>query len=99
MVTGILRKLQQGLAWEKISKSQRTTNLIQEISLLIKEIQYLIPMHVRRKGNDVADYLAKLGCSNNERHLDVTPRARIQNIELHSLQLILDRDLSGSEDP
>ena len=81
----MLRKLQQWTQWEKISKSWRKTTLIQQIGSLIKQIQYLIPSHVRRTGNVAADYLANWGCHNVGRQLDVTPSARIWNVELHPL--------------
>ena len=97
MVTGVLRKLQQGSSCEKISKSCRTANLIKEIGSLIQEIQYLIPLHVRRTCNEAVDYLANWGSRNARRQLDVTPSARTWDIELHSLQIIIDRDLLGSE--
>ena len=85
MVIGVLRKLQQGSSWEKISKSWRTASLIQEIGSLIQEIQYLIPSNVRRTSNEAAYYLENLGCRNLGRQLDVNPSTRIWDIELHSL--------------
>lgn len=57
MVTGVLRKFQQGTSWEKTSKNWQTMRLIQEIGLVIRDIGYLIPMHVCRGGNKAADYL------------------------------------------
>ena len=93
MVTGILRKLQQGTPWEKITQSWRTTTLIQEVSQLMKQIQYLLPGHIRRKGNTVADYLANWGCQHPDWHIDCSPNEAIWNVELHSLQLIVSKDL------
>ena len=92
MVTGVLKKLQQGSPWEKISRSWRTTNLIREIGSLIRDIQYLIPLHVRQIGNEAADYLANWGSRNVGRQSDVTPTDRTWDIELHPLQIIIDRN-------
>ena len=93
MVTGVLQKLQQGTPWEKISQSWRTTALIEEVSQLVKHIQYLIPSHIRRKGNAAADYLANWGCQNVERPIDARPTDATWDVELHSLQLIVNKDL------
>ena len=46
-----------------------------------------------RIGNEAANYLANWGCRNVGRQLDVTPSARIWNVELHPLQIIVDHDL------
>ena len=55
MTIGILKKLQQGSNWEKISKSWRTARLIEEIGNLIRQIGYVIPTDVLREGNKVAN--------------------------------------------
>lgn len=55
IVTGVLQKLQQGTPWKKISKSWRTATLIKEVSHLVQQIQYMIPSHIKRKGNAAAD--------------------------------------------
>ena len=47
MTIGIFNKLQQGTQWEKISKSWRTSRLIEEIVHLLRQIGYAIPNHVR----------------------------------------------------
>ena len=93
MVTGILQKLQQGTQWEKISQSWRTAAIIEELSQLVKRIQYLIPHHIRRKGNAAADYLANWGCDNVERDMEGRPSDLIWTVELQSLQLIVEHDL------
>ena len=93
MVTGVLQKLQKGTPWEKISQSWRTAGLIEEISQLVKRIQYLIPRHVRRKGNIAADYLPNWGCQNVDHPMEGRPTDPIWNVELHSLQLIVKKDL------
>lgn len=58
MATEIVKKLQQGSQWEKISRSWRTASLVQEISKLTRQIDYILPKHVRRKGNATVDNLA-----------------------------------------
>ena len=58
LVTGILRKIQQGTPWEKITKSWCKARLIQEINRVIHDIGYIIPLHIRRGGNRASDYLA-----------------------------------------
>jgi len=53
----MVKKLQQGTQWENISQSWRTAWLGQEMSKLIRQIDYIIPTHVRRMGNVAADNL------------------------------------------
>jgi len=93
MVTGIIQKLQQGTPWEKITQSWRTAALIEEVSQLLKQVQYLIPSHIKRKGNEAADFLANWGCQNLERSIDASPHQVIWDVELHSLQIIVNKDL------
>ena len=93
MVTEILKKLQKGRPWEKISQSWRTTSLIEEISHLVKRIEYIIPSHVLRKGNKAADYMENWGCQNVDRPIEGSPVDPIWDIELYSLQLIVNKDL------
>jgi hypothetical protein len=93
MVTGVIQKLQQGNPWEKITQSWRTTALMEEVSQLLKQVQYLLPSHIKRKGNAAADFLANWGCQNTERSIDACPRQAIWDVELHSLQLIVNKDL------
>ena len=97
MVIGVLKKLQQGTPWETISKIWRTTNLIREIGSLIQYIQYLIPSHVRRTGNEATDFLENWGSRNVYRQLDATPIDRTWDIELHPLQIIIDKYLVDHE--
>ena len=93
LVTGILRKLQQGTPWEKITQIWRIAALILEVSQLMRHIQYLLPSHIQIKGNAAADYLANWGCQHPERPLDGRPMDAIWDVELHSLQLIVGKDL------
>ena len=63
------------------------------MSQLLKQLQYLIPQHIRRKGNEAADYLANWGCKQMERCIDASHTEAIWDVELHSLQLIVTKDL------
>lgn len=91
MVTRVLQKLQQGTPWDKIRKSWRTARLIQQIGQIIPEISYVMPMHVRRGGNEAVDYLANWGYKNEGRKLDINQHHQAWNIELRSLQIILEK--------
>lgn len=93
LVTNILRKLQQGIPWEKITHSWRTATLIQEVGQLIQQIQYLLPGHIKRKGNTTTDYLANWACQHPDRYIECNPTEAIWNVELHSLQVIVNKDL------
>jgi hypothetical protein len=93
MVTGVIQKLQQGNPWEKITQSWRIAALMEEVSQLLKQVQYLLPRHIKRKGNAAADFLANWGCQNTERSIDACPRQAIWDVELHSLQLIVNKYL------
>jgi ribonuclease HI len=93
MVTGVIQKLQQGNPWEKITQSWRIAALMEEVSQLLKQVQYLLPSHIKRKGNAATDFLANWGCQNTERFIDACPRQAIWDVELHSLQLIVNKDL------
>ena len=57
MATSIIRKLLQGTNWEMITKRWRTEILVQEIQQALSQIEYIIPLHVRRQGNKATDYL------------------------------------------
>ena len=92
MTTGILQKLQQGSHWDKISQSWCTARLIQEIGQLLRQIGYVIPKHVRRGGNEAADCLANWSCKNEGQQLDINQRHQAWNVELQSLQIILEKD-------
>ena len=93
MVIGVIQKLQHRTPWEKISQSWRTATLIEEVRKLLKQIQYLFPSHIKRKGNAAADYLVNWGCQNIERSIYAHLNDAIWDVELHSLQLIVNKDL------
>ena len=52
----------------------------------------MVPQHIKRKGNAAADYLANWGCKNTERAIDARPIDAIWEVELHALQVIVDKD-------
>jgi len=54
----MLKKLCNGRNWEKVSNSWRSAGIVQEIADLLPRIEYSVISHVRRKGNQAADYLA-----------------------------------------
>lgn len=58
----ILKKLNNGKSWERITNSWRTAGIVQEIEELIKRTEYKIFNHVRRNGNRAADFLTNWGC-------------------------------------
>ena len=53
----------------------------------------MIPIHIRRKGNAAADYLANWGCKNPNRSIEARPIDAIWDVELYSLQLIVNKYL------
>jgi len=72
LVINIMKKLQQGTHWEKISKSWRTTRLVQEIGILVKGITYLISTHVPRLRNAAGDFLSNWVCGNMGNNLYIS---------------------------
>jgi hypothetical protein len=66
---------------------------MEEVSQLLKKVQYLLPSHIKRKGNAAAYFLANWGCENTERSIDACQGQAIWDVELHSLQLIVNKDL------
>lgn len=66
LVINTLRKLNNGMPWDKLSKSWRTARLIQEIRELTQKLDYLVMKHVRREGNKATDFLVNKGC--NQQH-------------------------------
>lgn len=57
----MLKKLSNGRDWEKVTDSWRTAGIVQEIAALLKRIDYKIINHVRRTGNQAADYMENWG--------------------------------------
>lgn len=67
----MVKKIQQGTTWEKISQIWRTTQLVKEIRNLIRRIDYIVPTHVRRLGNMAVDNLSNWGCGQAGKNLDI----------------------------
>lgn len=59
----------------------------------MKQIQYMIPNHIKKKGNAAAEYLANWGCKQMESSIDGCPTDVVWEVEFHSLHLIVNKDL------
>lgn len=57
MVIHVIKRLNNGTSWDKVTKSWRTTSLIQDLEVILKIFEYMIIKHVRREANKVADFL------------------------------------------
>eukprot|EP00253_Pinus_taeda_P033781 PITA_33781 len=71
----MLKKLCNGRNWETVSSSWRSAGIVQEIAELLPHIEYKVINHVRRKGNQAADFLANWGCRGRGSSVDVQWRA------------------------
>ena len=87
-----LKKLSNGRDWEKVTNSWRTAGIIQEIADLLKRIEYKIINHVRRKGNQAADFMANWGCKGRGSTVDNQWRAVCWNKEWKDLAEIINAD-------
>jgi len=81
----MLRKLNTGQGWEKVTKSWRTVGIVQEIADWIKRIDYRLISHVRRKGNQAVDWLANWACRGRGSTIDSQWRAVEGNREWKEL--------------
>ena len=88
----MLKKLSNGRSWEKVTNSWRTTGIVQEIAGLLKRIEYKIINHVRRKGNQAADFLANWGYRGRGSTMDTQWRAVCGNREWTDLAAIINAD-------
>ena len=61
IIIGLLRKIIHGVNPDNISPSWRLTYGLQIIAKLLHPQQVIVPTHVRRKANQVADELANVG--------------------------------------
>jgi ribonuclease HI/exonuclease III len=61
LIIGLLRRLTNGANPESISPSWRLSHGLQTVAGLINPNRVIIPSHIRRKANQVADDLANLG--------------------------------------
>eukprot|EP00253_Pinus_taeda_P031278 PITA_31278 len=78
--------------WEKVAKSWRTAGIVKEIDVLLKRIDYRIISHVRRKGNQAADWLANWGCSGRGTTIDSQWQAVEGNGEWEALAELIKVD-------
>eukprot|EP00253_Pinus_taeda_P033811 PITA_33811 len=92
LVVDILRRLNNGQGWEKVAKSWRTAGIVKEIAELLKRIDYKIISHVRRKGNQAADWLANWGCSGRGTTIDSQWRVVEGNEEWKALADLIKAD-------
>eukprot|EP00253_Pinus_taeda_P017343 PITA_17343 len=92
LAVDILRRLNNGQGWEKVAKSWRTAGIVKEIAELLKRIDYIIINHVRRKGNQVADWLANWGCRGRGTKIDSQWRAVEGNEEWKALADLIRAD-------
>jgi len=88
----MLRKLRDGRSWQHVTKSWRTSGIIQDIGNLLNRIEYKIINHVRRTGNKAADLLANWGSEKADRRLDVSWSAIDDEVSWRELQNIIIHD-------
>eukprot|EP00253_Pinus_taeda_P027885 PITA_27885 len=88
----MLKKLSNGRNWEKVTNSWRTAEIVQEIADLLQRIEYKVINHVRRKGNQAADFLANWGCRGRGSTVDAQWRAVCGNREWMDLATIIKAD-------
>jgi len=92
LAVDMLRRLNNGQGWEKVTKSWRTAGIVKEIAALLKRIDYRIISHVRRKGNQAADWLANWGCRGRGSTIDSQWRAVEGNGEWKELADLIKAD-------
>lgn len=68
LLISALRKLLNGSHPEKISKNWRLSFGLSKVGTLTTAILVIIPTHVRRSANAVADYLASAGVTQPSQH-------------------------------
>jgi ribonuclease HI len=69
LIIGLLRRLTNGVNPDSISPSWRLSHGLQTIAGLINPNRIIIPTHIRRKANQVADDLANLGTTRGDSDL------------------------------
>lgn len=94
IVTGMLRKLDNGKDWEQVAKSWRTARLIQDMAIILKHIEYKIISHIKREGNKAADFLANWGCK--EGKVDSILPTVMNKLGWETLNLIITQDRNES---
>eukprot|EP00253_Pinus_taeda_P013029 PITA_13029 len=88
----MLKKLCNGRNWDKVSNSWRSVGIVQEIASLLPRIGYAMINHVRRKGNQAADYLANWGCKGHGSSVDSQWRVVSGQQEWSELASIIKED-------
>ena len=68
---------------------------MQEIGKLTKQIDCILPTHIRRKGNVASDNLENWGSSQVGRIVDVNEEELHQMEEMESLVKVLEKDKEG----
>lgn len=66
--------------------------MVQEIGKLTRQIDYILPSHVRRKGNALTYNLANWGSSHAGRTLDTNEEELLQMEEMANLVKILEHE-------
>lgn len=92
LVIEILKNLNNGKSWEQVTKSWRTAAVVRDITGLLERLDYKIFLHVRRKGNKPADYLANWGCKCQNARVDSQWEAIKKNHEWKELNDIIHED-------
>jgi len=72
---------------------------VQEIGKFTRHIDYILPTHVRRKGNAPAENLENWGSSHAGRTLDANEEELLQMEEMENLVKILEHDKGGEGNP
>ena len=97
LVVDMVRQLQHKKPMEKISKSWQITWLISEVGKLLTRIEYLIPTHVKRLGNQLADWSANWGSRNRGKLIGSGGMELLLPEEREQLQKLLDTDKGGHD--
>lgn len=92
MVIHVIKKLNNGTSWDKVTQSWRTASLIQELEIILKRFEYMIIKHVRREGNIEVDFLANWGSQEQGKKLDNIWTLHLEDSELEPLRIILNHD-------
>lgn len=91
------KQLQQEVPVEKLNKSWQKAWIVTKISHQLKKIAYIIPSHVRHKGNSPADYLANWGCRRGEKQLDAGVEELHQQEDMEQLLQMIEQDRAQSK--
>lgn len=92
MVIQALRKLNNGTSCDKVSRSWKTSSLIQELASILGRFDYLIIRHARREANKAADFLANWGCKELMEKMDNIWKTHVGDSRFEQLSMILNQD-------